>query len=141
MLVTWIREVADEPLLFNGDPDAEAAANTWILGTDASAVAGDVVAAFEETARSQSERAVALGRTGTFYVWHDVQGGQLRCSTTSLPRDRLPFGAKLDLTVSLAAIVEGFLGDPGGFVAWSDLQEEPLPEAEFVLPVWAVEIG
>lgn len=144
-LVGWIREVADEPLLLNDDTSAEAAENTWGLGRaeGESPVAADVVAAFEETARRQGERVVALGRTATFYVWHDVQAGQLKCSTTSLPADRLPFGAKLDRTVPLAAIVAGFLDDPGGSVAWEDLRGEDSgePEAESVLPVWAVEIG
>ncbi|MFS8103399.1 hypothetical protein LFM09_40360 [Lentzea alba] len=143
MLVTWVREVADEPLLLNGDTYAEADANTWSLGpaSGESPVVADVVAAFEETARLQGERAAAMGRTATFYVWHDVQAGQLKCSTSSSPRDQLPFGAKLDLTVPLAAIVEGFLRHPGGFISWEELQEEPLPEVEFVLPVWAVEIS
>lgn len=143
MLVTWIREVADEPLLLNGDEAAEARENTWSFGLadgerPSTAV---VVAAFEDTAGRQGDRVAALGRTATFYVWHDVQAGQLRCSTTSSPRDRLPFGATLDLTVPLAAVVERFLHDPGGFIAWDDLDESDDDAPEFVLGVWAVEIG
>ncbi|MGW6934412.1 hypothetical protein ACWGE0_30440 [Lentzea sp. NPDC054927] len=134
--------MAEGPLLLNGDMSEEAAENTWSLGVgvDDSLVAADVVAAFEKTARLLGERVAATGKTATFYVWHDQQAGQLRCSTTSLPLDGLPFGAKVDPAVPLTSIVEGFLTDPGGSGAWDELHEvDEMPE--FVLPVWAVKIG
>ncbi|MBU3062326.1 hypothetical protein KO481_12415 [Nocardia sp. NEAU-G5] len=154
MLLTWIREVADEPLLI--DPtagDAEVRENTWSLSTSVdergSLSVHDVVAAFEECASVLRERIRSLGYEGpaTFYVWHDAQAGQLRCSTTSLPPDQLPFRAPVEAAVSLAVIVEEFLKDVSpGLVLWEDL--EPVEQSadvtqpeHVVVRVWTVGVG
>ncbi|MFD4638822.1 hypothetical protein ACFWN2_16020 [Lentzea sp. NPDC058436] len=144
MLVSWIHEVAGEPLLLDGDPIAQSRENTWMLGLaeGESPSAGDVVAAFQETARLLGERVSAMGRTATFYVWHDERSGHLRCSTTSSSRDALPFGARVDSSAALDSVVGGFLRDPGGVVLWQDLREpEDAEEQEHVVRVWAVELG
>jgi hypothetical protein len=151
----WIREVADEPLLINpAARTTEARENTWSLSTSAdergSLSAHQVVAAFEECASILRERVLSLGYDGhvTFYVWHDQQAGQLRCSTTSLPVDELPFQSRVELDVPLAAIAEEFLNDAHpGQVSWNDLLPESDGDAEetqphdFVVRVWTADLG
>jgi hypothetical protein len=155
VLLRWIREIADEPLVI--DPaarDIEARENTWSLSASiderGSLSTHEVVAAFEECASILRERVRSLGYDGqvTFYVWHDQQAGQLRCSTTSLPDDELPFRSRVELHVPLAAIAEDFLDDARpGQVPWDDLRpasegdaDETQPD-DFVVRVWTADIG
>ncbi|MFI1283797.1 hypothetical protein ACH4U5_24150 [Streptomyces sp. NPDC020858] len=156
MLLTWIAEVADEPLVLEpADRQAELDTNTWWL----SAAAGDreslsvseVVAAFERTAAAIRARVRELGfpTVATFYVWHDEQAGQLRCSTGSVSPDALPFGGNYAACDDLGPVVEGFLtdGEPG-VIAWADLDdvqghsEETGIEPEIApFPVWVSNVG
>ncbi|MFE9169883.1 hypothetical protein ACFYNZ_10220 [Streptomyces kebangsaanensis] len=131
VLLTWIAEVADEPLVLEpADRRVEWETNTWSLGAadeDRSSLsATEVVAAFERTASAIRERIRGLGLPGaaTFYVWHDEQAGQLRCSTGSVPPDALPFSGTYVASDDLGPIVEGFLADSEpGFIGWSDLKD------------------
>lgn len=145
VLLSFIREVADEPLVIDpASVDVETRENTWSLSTsvDERSVlpAAEVVRAFEECAAIVRERLRDHDGPVTFYVWHDEQAGQLRCSTSSRPRDRLPFGARVDPEVPLRAIVEEFLADPSpGRIPWDQPAE---PDArEHVVRVWAVDLG
>jgi hypothetical protein len=156
MLLTWIAEVADEPLALEpSDRRVEWETNTWSLGAEdedrRSLRAAEVVAAFEQTAAAIRERVRELGFCGvaTFYVWHDEQAGQLRCSTGSVPPDALPFSGGYVTSEDLGPVVEGFLADSEpGVVAWSDLddveshlgQSEPVPVIT-PLRVWARSVG
>ncbi|MFJ7129003.1 hypothetical protein [Streptomyces sp. NPDC098101] len=156
MLLTWIAEVAEEPLALEpGNRRVEWETNTWSLGAgdeDGRPLsAAEVVAAFEQTAAGIRERIRELGFSGvaTFYVWHDGQAGQLRCSTGSVPPDELPFNGTYVVADRLGPIVEGFLADnmPGA-VAWSDLDEaeghleQAMTELEIApLRVWASSVG
>lgn len=156
MLLTWIAEVADEPLALEpGDRWVEWETNTWSLGAAdedrRSLSAAEVVAAFEGTAAALRERIRELGFSGvaTFYVWHDAQARQLRCSTGSVPPDALPFSSTYVASDDLGPVVEAFLADSKpGVVAWSDLDdvESDLEEAESgpgitPLLVWASGVG
>ncbi|GAB7102244.1 hypothetical protein JCM4814A_05580 [Streptomyces phaeofaciens JCM 4814] len=120
MLLTWIAEVAEETLVLEpADRRLEREANTWLLGVDdeerRSLSVAEVVSAFEGAAAALRVRIRALGFTGvaTFYVWHDEQAGQLRCSVGSVSPRELPFGAAYVPSRELAPIVQGFLADAG----------------------------
>ncbi|MFJ8442079.1 hypothetical protein [Kitasatospora griseola] len=76
----------------------------------------------------------------TFYVWHDRQADQLRCSTGSVPAEELPFGAAYLPVDDLGPIVEGFLRDeqrePG------EVDDLPEPDPEFPpFRVWVRGVG
>ncbi|MFF3313343.1 hypothetical protein [Streptomyces sp. NPDC002952] len=131
VLLKWIAEVADEPLVLEpGDRRLEWETNTWSLTAHdedrRSLSVGDVVAAFERTASVFRDRVHGLGFVGaaTFYVWHDRQAGQLRCSTGSVPAHVLPFGTPFVPWDDLGRVVEGYLVDGApGVIACSDLQD------------------
>ncbi|MEV4943415.1 hypothetical protein [Streptomyces zaomyceticus] len=139
VLLTWIAEVADEPLVLEpADRRAEWETNTWWLSAEGedrrSLSVSAVVAAFERTASALQVRVRELGFPGavTFSVWHDEQAGQLRCSTGSVPADELPFGGDYALSDGLEPVIKGFLAD--GEVGAAD------PEAVPSL-VWAFSVG
>lgn len=156
MLLTWIAEVADEPLVLEpADRQVEWETNTWSLGAadedKGSLSVAEVVASFERTAAAIRERIRNLGFSGvaTFYVWHDKQAGQLRCSTGSVSPDALPFSGTYVASDDLGPVVEGFLADgEPGFIAWSDLddaqslseQTETEPEIRH-FGVWVSSVG
>ncbi|WP_239771755.1 hypothetical protein [Streptomyces sp. CL12-4] len=156
VLLTWIAEVADEPLVLEpADRRVELETNSWSLSAadeDRSSLSvAEVVAAFERTAAAIRERIRDLGFSGvaTFYVWHDKQAGQLRCSTGSVPPDALPFSGTYVASDDLGPVVEGFLADSEpGSIAWSDLNDaQSLPELTETEPesrpfgVWVSSVG
>ncbi len=128
--------------------------NTWWLNAgddDRQALTvPEVVAAFERTAEGIRLRIREMGFAGvaTFYVWHDEQAGQLRCSTGTVAADQLPFGGAYVPTGDLGQVVEGFLSDrEPGVVAWADLEDvqeesEAWREQEArPFPVWVRGVG
>ncbi|WP_380282614.1 hypothetical protein [Kitasatospora purpeofusca] len=131
--------MADEPLVLEPtDRRVEWETNTWWLSTDdedrRALSVSEVVAAFERTAEGIRLRIRETGFPGvaTFYVWHDEQAGQLRCSTGSVAADDLPFGGAYVPSDDLGAVVEGFLSD----------REQTAPEPEAApLPVWVRSVG
>ncbi|MFH8492381.1 hypothetical protein [Streptomyces longisporoflavus] len=131
VLLTWIAEVADEPLVLEpAERRVEWETNTWSLGAAdedrGSLSVAEVVAAFERTAAAIRERIRDLGfsEVATFYVWHDKQAGQLRCSTGSVSPDELPFNGTYVASDDLGPIIEGFLADSEpGPITWSDLDD------------------
>jgi hypothetical protein len=157
MLLTSIAEVADQPLALDpADLTTESQTNTWWLDAAepqemAELTVGQIVAAFERTAEALRSRVgdMGFGGTATFYVWHDEQAGQLRCSTSSRAPDSLPFRGAYTPTDVLAPIVEHFLNDQQpGLIPWADLDHDTggshLPTGPAVprpFPVWTQNIG
>jgi len=157
MLLTFIAEVADEPLVLDpGNWATESQTNTWWLDADAEERAtlsvDDVAAAFEGTAELLRHRIRALRfhGTATFYVWHDEQARQLRCSVSSQRPESLPFGGTYVLTETLEPIITSFLDDSDpGSVPWTDLTQiesdgQDRAEADSMpppFPVWTRRIG
>ncbi|MFE8014243.1 hypothetical protein ACFU3O_16065 [Streptomyces antibioticus] len=134
MLLTWIAEVAQEPLLLDpADHQAELDTNTWWLSAGdeerPSLTVSEVVTALEGVAAALRIRVRALGFSGvaTFYVWHDEQAGQLRCSVGSVAARELPFRSTYVPSRELEPVVAGFLDGDG-------------PGLPF-LRVWAADVG
>ena len=156
VLLTWIAEVAEEPLVLEpADRALEWETNTWWLSAEVedrrSLSVPEVVAAFERTASVLRARVRATGFPGvaTFYVWHDEVAGQLRCSTGSVPPDDLPFGGTYVPSGDLGPIVGDFLADDDpGVITLSGSDEAPEqpenPGAEpgtTPFPVWVSSVG
>lgn len=152
VLRTHITEIADESVVLDPDKlDAETRANTWSLSASpherAALTVDEVVTAFEATAAKIGRRITGLGlhSVATFYVWHDIQAGQLRCSTSSQPGHALPFRSPYAPTSSLEPIIAAFLDDPRpGTVAWDDLtptEETSGDHNPTTLDVWVRPIG
>ncbi|MFD7988583.1 hypothetical protein ACFRKE_16485 [Kitasatospora indigofera] len=156
MLLTWIAELADEPLVLEpADRRVEWETNTWWLSAEAedrrSLSVAEVVAAFERTAAALRRRIRDTGFAGaaTFYVWHDDRAGQLRCSTGSVAPDELPFDGAHVVSGALGPVVEGFLADENpGVVTLSDADEAQEPSeragadpAPPPLLVWVSSVG
>ncbi|GAA2630713.1 hypothetical protein [Paractinoplanes durhamensis] len=150
MLLKEIRAIAGETLVISpNDQDAEHANTNWLGAPPHERMglsADEVVAAFEETAELLRDQ-VAGKHQGpvTFYVWHDGQAGQLRCSAGSCPHDKLPFGSPYRTTSDLHSIVTEFLVDRApGAIAWGQLEPVPIPsdpaaEAD-EFPVWVCDL-
>ncbi|MFF4389092.1 hypothetical protein ACFY0G_20230 [Streptomyces sp. NPDC001552] len=147
--------MAEEPLALNpADRRMEVESNTWLLGADeegrASLSVTEVVAAFHRTAAAIRGRVRETGHRGvaTFYVWHDAQAGQLRCSTGSVSPQALPFGGLYAASDDLDAIVAEYLTDEiPRFVPRSDPEDvhNEVEQAEFEpevpLSVWVSDVG
>ncbi|MGW7581444.1 hypothetical protein ACWGKU_12815 [Kitasatospora sp. NPDC054768] len=152
MLLTWIAEPADEPLAPEPDDHpVEWETNTWWLTAEVedrrALRVPEVVAAFERTAALLRDRVRALGHDGpaTFYVWHDDQAGQLRCSTGSVGPDDLPFGGVYEPVADLGPIVADYLADAEpGITRITDEDEDGAEGEEAVIPpfpVWVRAVG
>jgi hypothetical protein len=151
VLLKEIRAIAGETLVLSPHDQAAEHANTNWFGAPPHERMGlsadEVVAAFEETAGLLRDQLTAGGHAGpaTFYVWHDQQAGQLRCSIRSCVRDELPFTEPYRVTRDLHAIVVEFLEDRApGAIAWGELEPVPFPrepEPETAgFPVWACDL-
>ena len=148
VLLKGIRSVGDEPLVLSpADPEAESANTCWFGASPherLGASVEEVVAAFEEAAGRVQTQVAEMGHRGraTFFVWHDREAGQLRCSTGSQPAERLPFGDGYQPTGDLRDIVAEFLadGEPGfvrfaGFAPAGDMRPTVL-----TLAVWTFDV-
>jgi hypothetical protein len=143
VLLKEIRAIAGETLVLSPhDRDAERANTSWFGAPPHERMgmsADEVVNAFEETAELLRVQVAMLPYAGpaTFYVWHDGDAGQLRCSTVSCEHDALPFDAPYRATSDLHAIVKEFLADraPGPLV-WGAQIPVPFPADDAERAVW-----
>ncbi|WP_446217594.1 hypothetical protein [Micromonospora sp. IBHARD004] len=121
-LATLVRSYLDddEVMLLPDDPDRECRVNTWCYGVPEGATdVPAVVAALQLVHRELGQR---WASPGTFYAWYDEQAGQLLCSLTSAPSDRLPFAAPYRSTTDAAEVVALVAADPNpGLVPWAEL--------------------
>jgi hypothetical protein len=140
----------DEVALMPHDSDAEFRANRWCYGIPAEPVdVADAVAALHFVADGLRHRLAGHAGPGTFYAWYDEQAGQLRCSLTSSPPDRLPFRASYYITADAADVVRLSAADPHpGTVPWEELASVPVEDSPEIatsrdeqqcapFPVWA----
>jgi hypothetical protein len=152
VLLKEIRAIAGEALVLSPQDRAAENANTTWFGAPPhermGMTADEVVAAFEEAADALRDKVSAAGHPGpaTFYVWHDGEAGQLRCSITSAPHDDLPFDDAYQVTADLHAIVQEFLLDRApGAINWGSMDPIPYPgddtePAANAIPVWACDL-
>ena len=151
VLLKEIRAIAGEALVLSPQDRAAEDANTnWFGAAPHERMgmsAGEVVAAFEEAAEALRGRIAEAEHRGpaTFYVWHDGEAGQLRCSISSSANDDLPLGPDYRVTADLHEIVTEFLEDKApGAIAWGSL--DPIPFGEPARPrsvsfaVWACDL-
>ncbi|TDD46006.1 hypothetical protein E1263_37435 [Kribbella antibiotica] len=144
-LLQFIAELATEEYRLNpADSLQETRDNTWLLSCSederAKLTVAEVVGAYKLCVAALRTRFAAEGllTPAVFYVWHDEQAGQLRSSITSLPPDKLLFGA----TVRQAQLehVVGDLLNAASFIAWSELEvtDEPTEDddREYFVDVW-----
>ncbi|GID33128.1 hypothetical protein C8E87_1869 [Paractinoplanes brasiliensis] len=151
VLLKEIRAIAGETLvLAPHDQDTETANTSWFgappherMGLSAE----EVVNAFEETVAQLRGQVAGMGHAGpaTFYVWHDLHAGQLRCSTASCGRDELPLTEKYRTTDDLQEIVVEFLEDRApGAIVWGEFDPVPIPDGPDVVPpeiaVWVCDL-
>ncbi|WP_030439713.1 hypothetical protein [Actinoplanes subtropicus] len=143
MLLKEIRAIAGETLVISPhDRDAERANTSWFGAPPHERMgmtADEVVSAFQETAELLRDQVATLPYAGpaTFYVWHDGEAGQLRCSTVSCGHDALPFDAPYRATSDLHGIVAEFLEDraPGALV-WGEQMPVPFAGDDGERAVW-----
>lgn len=135
MLLKEIRAIAGETLVLSPHDQAAEDANTSWFGAPPHERMGlsadEVVSAFVETAELLRDQVVVRRHEGpvTFYVWHDPQAGQLRCSTRSCHQDGLPFEGPYQPSSDLHKIVDEFLADHApGAIAWGELEPIPMPD-------------
>jgi len=148
VLLKEIRAIAGETLVLSPhDKDAETANTNWFGAPPHERMglsADEVVAAFEETADLLRDQVAAGAHDGTatFYVWHDGDAGQLRCSISSAGRDTLPFSGAYRPTTDLYAIVAEFLEDRPGAIAWGQLEPVAYPAEPETgeCPVWVCDL-
>ncbi|WP_250035817.1 hypothetical protein [Paractinoplanes maris] len=151
MLLKEIRAIAGETLvLAPHDQDTERANTSWFGAPPHERMgltAEEVVAVFEETIDLLRGQVAAMSHVGpaTFYVWHDLQAGQLRCSTRSCGRDELPFTEKYRTTDDLREIVVEFLEDRApGAIVWGEFDPVPIPDGPEPdvreIPVWVCDL-
>ncbi|BCY06098.1 hypothetical protein [Actinoplanes sp. L3-i22] len=143
-----IRAIAGESIVLSpDDQDAELANTNWFGAPPHERMgmsADEVVTAFEETAVLLRDQVAASGHRGTatFYVWHDGEAGQLRCSAGTRKPSDLVFPSAHEVTDDLHAIVMEFLVDRApGSIQWGALEPVPYPEAEpAAMAVWAFDL-
>jgi hypothetical protein len=151
VLLKEIRAIAGEAVVLSPqDRSAEGANTSWFGAPPHERMgmtADEVVAAFEEAAEALRGKVAAAAFPGpaTFYVWHDGEAGQLRCSVSSAPHDDLPFDIDYQVTGDLHAIVQEFLLDRApGAIAWGSIEPVPYPGSEQVardaVAVWACDL-
>jgi hypothetical protein len=147
VLLKEIRAIVGETLVLSPtDPAAENVNTSWFGAPPHERMglsADEVVSVFEETAELLRVQVTELGQEGpvTFYVWHDEQAGQLRCSTRSCRPDGLPFDSDYQPTTDLRAIVVEFLEDrAAAAIGWGELQPLSVPDEPDTdspaFPVW-----
>jgi hypothetical protein len=143
VLLKEIRAIAGETLVLSPhDQDAEHANTSWLGAPPHERMgmtADEVVTAFEETADLLRDQVATMSFEGlaTFYVWHEGEAGQLRCSTGSRGQDDLPFDAPYRATSDLHAIVAEFLEDRApGAIVWGAAAPVPFSSADPERRVW-----
>jgi len=113
-----LESIVTDSVYLTASPDElakEIAENMWTLSVSeelAGAIAPEEVQAFLR--RVKQNRRVQLAQRGQpgglrYYLWHDLQAGQLRFNFISVRHEALPFRASITTCVDEAAIIRAWL--------------------------------
>ncbi|BCJ39029.1 hypothetical protein Athai_65320 [Actinocatenispora thailandica] len=132
----------EDVALTPGDPAAETRTNTWGYAVPPEQIDVPAVgSALSQVASELGGRLSRRGEVGTCYAWYDEQAGQVRCSLSSAPPDRLAFGGRYRLVARATDVVALAAADQTpGLVAWAALADSNADEPAVRVPpfpVWA----
>lgn len=134
-----LESIVTEPVYLTASLDElekEVAENMWSIGVSkelAGAISLEEVQAFlQRVKRNRQAQLAQHGWPGElrYYLWHDVQAGQLRFNFISALHEALPFAAPIDVCTDEAPIIRDWLQES------EDVDSQLLESAEYRVQVY-----